>query len=62
MLEFCETNRITLTAFAPLGSPNRKTCDPSTYWPEGEPLKDSCVLELSEKYKKSAAQVSWWFA
>lgn len=57
LVEFCDTNRIVFTAYAPLGSPGRKVCDPASFWPEGEPLNDPLVIELTKKYNKTPAQI-----
>jgi alcohol dehydrogenase (NADP+) len=60
--EFCKQHNISLTAYAPLGSPGRSnfTLPNGTKqaWPPGpEPLKDPLVVRLAEKYKKTPAQI-----
>ncbi|KAF1754931.1 hypothetical protein GCK72_021496 [Caenorhabditis remanei] len=53
----CRKLGVTLTAFAPLGSPGRKSSRPDGNWPDGDPLLDPLVLQLAEKYQKSPAQI-----
>ncbi|VDN02793.1 unnamed protein product, partial [Onchocerca ochengi] len=55
--ELCKKNNITMTSYATLGSPGRAAAIPDFYWPIGEPMKDPLVLQLSEKHKKSPAQI-----
>lgn len=57
LFDFCKKHNITFTAYSPIGSPGRKECDPGYKWPEGEPLKDSLVVELANKYNKTPAQI-----
>ncbi|CAL2049436.1 unnamed protein product [Caenorhabditis brenneri] len=54
MVVLCQSLNVSLTAFAPLGSPGRsqpfnenKAC----------PIEDPLVLQLAEKYKKTPAQI-----
>ncbi|CAI5453153.1 unnamed protein product [Caenorhabditis angaria] len=53
----CNKLNMTLTAYAPLGSPGRKSSRPDGDWPEGDPLLEPIVTKLAEKYHKSAAQI-----
>ncbi|CAI5453149.1 unnamed protein product [Caenorhabditis angaria] len=48
---------ITVTAYAPLGSPGRKAARPDGVWPEGDPLLEPIVKKLAEKYHKTPAQI-----
>uniref|UniRef100_A0A8R1I2Q1 Aldo_ket_red domain-containing protein n=1 Tax=Caenorhabditis japonica TaxID=281687 RepID=A0A8R1I2Q1_CAEJA len=48
---------VTLTAYAPLGSPGRKAARPDGVWPEGDPLLEPVVQQLAAKYHKTAAQI-----
>ncbi|KHN80193.1 Alcohol dehydrogenase [NADP(+)] [Toxocara canis] len=57
LYEFCKKNNITMTSYGPLGSPGRKAFRPDGTWPEGEPMKDSIVLELAKKHGKTPAQI-----
>jgi diketogulonate reductase-like aldo/keto reductase len=62
LVEYCKKNNITVTAYAPLGSPGRSNFTLPTgqklEWPEGpEPLKNPKVLKLAEKYGKTPAQI-----
>lgn len=55
MVEFCATNGIGLTAYSPLGSPDR----PETMKPEEEPvlLEDATVAAIAARHGCSPAQV-----
>lgn len=52
-MEFCKKNGICVTAYSPLGSPDRPWAKP------GEPglLDDTKLQELAKKLGKSAAQL-----
>ncbi|CAD5234972.1 unnamed protein product [Bursaphelenchus xylophilus] len=61
-VEFCKKHNISVTAYAPMGSPGRsKFVLPNgrtQQWPVAEePLENAEVLKLAEKYKKSPAQI-----
>ncbi|CAI2353548.1 unnamed protein product [Caenorhabditis sp. 36 PRJEB53466] len=55
--DLCKKLGVTLTAYAPLGSPGRKAARPDGVWPEGDPLLEPVVQQLAAKYHKTAAQV-----
>lgn len=57
LLEFCKVRDITLTAFAPLGSPGRKNIDDGSDEDEMKVLDDLVVKRLAAKYKKTPAQI-----
>uniref|UniRef100_A0A914S1I9 NADP-dependent oxidoreductase domain-containing protein n=1 Tax=Parascaris equorum TaxID=6256 RepID=A0A914S1I9_PAREQ len=59
--EFCKARNITMTAYAPLGSPGRKAFQYGGFWPEGEPLKDPLVANIARKHKKTPAQVGYFY-
>jgi len=53
LLEFCQGHDITITAYSPLGSPDRPWAKPG----EAGLLDDPKIKEVAAKYSKSAAQV-----
>ncbi|CAD5231218.1 unnamed protein product [Bursaphelenchus xylophilus] len=60
LVEFCEKHNITVTSYATLGSPARKTGFIKNFddkWPEADCLNHPLVQELSQKYKKTPAQI-----
>lgn len=63
LAEYCQRNHIVLTAYAPLGSPSRANWEVpqrgklKDWKPSPPDLDDPMVAALTEKYKKSPAQV-----
>ncbi|GMS79262.1 hypothetical protein PENTCL1PPCAC_1437 [Pristionchus entomophagus] len=55
--ELCKKQNMTVTAYAPIGSPGRLTFRPDDHWPIGSPMEDPVVVELAKKYGKTPAQV-----
>lgn len=55
LIDFCQRNRIDVTAYSPLGSPDR----PDRLKQDGEPtlMREPTVLRLAEQYRASPAQV-----
>ncbi|XP_034940264.1 aldo-keto reductase family 1 member A1-like [Chelonus insularis] len=51
--EFCKERGITITAYSPLGSPNRPWAKPD----EPKLLEDKKLIEIAKKYNKSPAQI-----
>lgn len=55
--ELCKKLNISFTAYAPIGSPGRRTARPDGEWPEGDPLSEPVVAEIAQKHHKTPAQV-----
>ena len=50
---FCQDNNVLLTAYSPLGSPNRPWAAPD----EPKLLDDPKLVDIAKKYNKSPAQI-----
>ena len=57
LLAFCKEREITLTAFAPLGSPGRKNIDDDSDDDDMKVLDEVVLKQLAVKYKKTTAQI-----
>ncbi|CAJ0589752.1 unnamed protein product [Cylicocyclus nassatus] len=57
LIQLCKKLNISVTAYAPIGSPGRKEAVPKMAWPDGDPMTDPIVKELAAKYKKTPAQI-----
>ncbi|KAK5981754.1 NADP-dependent glycerol dehydrogenase [Trichostrongylus colubriformis] len=55
--QLCKKLNISLTAYAPLGSPGRKAARPDGVWPEGDPMTEPIVKEIAAKHDKTPAQI-----
>lgn len=53
LLGYCRNKGLVMTAYSPLGSPDRAWKNPD----EPVLLQESVVVGLAEKYKKSPAQI-----
>uniref|UniRef100_A0A0N4ZDM8 Aldo_ket_red domain-containing protein n=1 Tax=Parastrongyloides trichosuri TaxID=131310 RepID=A0A0N4ZDM8_PARTI len=53
----CDKYNITVTAYAPIGSPGRLKCTFIEFAESKEALKDEVATELAQKYNKTVAQI-----
>ncbi|CAJ0589753.1 unnamed protein product, partial [Cylicocyclus nassatus] len=48
LIQLCKILNISITAYAPIGSPGRKGFNPKMNWPDGDPLTEPVVKELAK--------------
>ena len=53
MIEFCKEHQVVVTAYSPLGSPDRPWAQPD----EPKLLEDPKLVDIAKRYEKSPAQV-----